>query len=198
MKPTDYSRIAWHGVDASPDMLARAEAKLTGVDLRQGHADALPFTDGSVSYLSCNFALHHFEDKQAALAEMRRVLAADGALRIVNVAPDRMPGWWVYRIFPEAWVEDQKRFWSAELLRHELQQLGFEVRTRIRVRLVDTPARDLLERARRRDMSSITIVSDECYAAGLAQLEALAAHDARVTEEGALLLCEAFPARTGP
>src|SRR5262245_1001469 len=112
-------------------MLALARTKVEGVDLRQGRAEELPFADGQLDYVVCSFAFHHFEDKSATLGEASRVLSAAGAVRIVNIAPDRMAGWWVYRFFPEAVPEDEKRFWSHGLLLHELSMRGFEARARI-------------------------------------------------------------------
>jgi ubiquinone/menaquinone biosynthesis C-methylase UbiE len=85
-------RVAWHGVDASAEMLAVATGKLEGVSLLQGRAEALPFGDATFDYVSCNFALHHFDDKHAALDEMRRVLKADGVLRIANLAAEHSAG----------------------------------------------------------------------------------------------------------
>jgi ubiquinone/menaquinone biosynthesis C-methylase UbiE len=74
------------GLDASPDMLAVArsvaDARGIQIDWREGRAEALPFPDGSFSLVLCQFALMFFTDRDAALSEMRRVLADRGRAAI--------------------------------------------------------------------------------------------------------------------
>jgi ubiquinone/menaquinone biosynthesis C-methylase UbiE len=188
-------RIAWHGIDASPDMLQVARGKLDGVEWREGRAEALPYADGAFDYLSCNFAFHHFENKHAALDEMQRVLKPNGGLRIANVAMEYMAGWWVFQFFPEARLEDEKRFWSAELLRHELERRGFEAGVDIRIKLVRRSAKAIYREAAPRDLSSLAIVSQQQFDAGLAQLAALAARDETIADTECVMICSATPPR---
>lgn len=74
------------GLDISPDMLdvARSAAGDAGLEIewRQGAAEALPFPDGAFDLAVCQFALMFFEDRPAALAEMRRVLRPEGRVVI--------------------------------------------------------------------------------------------------------------------
>ena len=70
------------GVDASPEMLAVARARLPGADLRAGELTRLPVADASVDTVVCALALVHVPDLGAALAEFRRVLRAGGHLVI--------------------------------------------------------------------------------------------------------------------
>jgi demethylmenaquinone methyltransferase/2-methoxy-6-polyprenyl-1,4-benzoquinol methylase len=58
------------------------EARLPGVELVQGRAEALPRPDASCDFLSMGYALRHIDDVAAAFAEFHRVLrraAAAGA-----------------------------------------------------------------------------------------------------------------------
>ncbi|CAN5800014.1 methyltransferase domain-containing protein [soil metagenome] len=76
------------GLDISPDMLevARsraAEQRLT-IAWHEGRAEALPFPDGAFDLVTCQFGLMFFTDRQAALAEMHRILTPDGWL-VLNV-----------------------------------------------------------------------------------------------------------------
>lgn len=167
-------RITWRGVDASPHMLEVARPKLPGVALEVARAESLPFADASFDYVSVNFAFHHFEDKHAALDEMTRVLAAGGGLRMSNLAIERMPDWWVFRFFPESRWEDEKRFWSCELILHELERRGFAVDIDVEVRLRRRPAEVLIGEAERRDLSSVAIVSPRCFEVGMGELRRLA------------------------
>src|SRR5918995_6684955 len=68
------------GVDVAPDMIevARSVSLPAGIEIdwRQGDAASLPVPDGSFDVVLCQMALMLFQDKAAALAEMRRGLNA--------------------------------------------------------------------------------------------------------------------------
>lgn len=70
------------GIDVSSDMLAvaRASAARAGavIEWREGRAEALPFSDGSLDLVLCQFALMFFRDRAAALAEIHRTLTKGG------------------------------------------------------------------------------------------------------------------------
>ena len=185
------SRIRWLGIDASPAMLALARVKLDpAVELLPGRAEKLPLADGAVDYLSCSFVFHHFEDKGAALDEMSRVLRArSGSLRLSNIVPEQMPSWWVYQLFPQAAVEDQKRFWPAERLYGEIERRGFVVSPEIRINQARRTAAELLREAERRDLSSLAIVGDSCFAGGIERLKQGAARGESFLDTAAIMLC---------
>ncbi len=75
------------GVDASEAMLARARAKLPGVDVRRGELTALPFDDGTFDGAVCALALSHLPDIAPAIAELGRVLRPGGRLVVSNPHP---------------------------------------------------------------------------------------------------------------
>ncbi|WP_420310356.1 class I SAM-dependent methyltransferase [Streptomyces sp. YS-B37] len=70
------------GVDASPEMLARARERLPDVDLREADLHRLPFPDDAVDTVVCALALTHVPDLAAVLAEFARVLRPGGHLVI--------------------------------------------------------------------------------------------------------------------
>jgi ubiquinone/menaquinone biosynthesis C-methylase UbiE len=82
------------GLDLTPAMLQRAQAKLsdagleTRVRLHQGEAGTLPWPDASFNLVISLEALEFFPRPRRALAEMTRVLRPGGAL-IVSKYPDR-------------------------------------------------------------------------------------------------------------
>ena len=78
------------GLDPDPEALAVAGRTLrrAGVPIRldRGYADRLPYPDGSVDRVLSSFMLHHLQPdaQQAALREVRRVLAPGGRLHLVD------------------------------------------------------------------------------------------------------------------
>jgi ubiquinone/menaquinone biosynthesis C-methylase UbiE len=82
-----------HGVDASPEMIARATDKADGADVafQVAPAQSLPFPDGSFDVVLCSLGFHHLPEaaRDAALAEMHRVLAPGGRAVIVEFLRNR-------------------------------------------------------------------------------------------------------------
>jgi ubiquinone/menaquinone biosynthesis C-methylase UbiE len=79
-----------HGIDASPEMLARAEkkARRAGVEIvfKNARAEALPFPDAHFDAVLTTVVLHHLPRKarQLCAAEMRRVLKPGGRLLAIS------------------------------------------------------------------------------------------------------------------
>lgn len=70
------------GLDRNEGMLDVAARAASGIEWTQGQAEALPFPDQSFDALLCQFGLMFFDDRAAALHEMRRVLKPGGKLAI--------------------------------------------------------------------------------------------------------------------
>lgn len=84
-----------HGIDASPEMIARALAKArrTGIDatFEVASADALPYPDERFDVVLSTVMLHHLPKtvRVAAMHEMKRVLRPAGRALIVDFAGAR-------------------------------------------------------------------------------------------------------------
>jgi ubiquinone/menaquinone biosynthesis C-methylase UbiE len=74
------------GIDASPTMLARAVADTPRGDVAyvRGDAARLPFRDQSFDAVCCFAALHLFDDHEAALNHMTRMLGPGGRIAILT------------------------------------------------------------------------------------------------------------------
>lgn len=82
------------GLDCNEGMLEVARRRHRGIEWRQGRAEALPFADGSFDAVVSQFGLMFFEDRRAALVEMRRILAPGGSLAVaVWDGLERAPGY---------------------------------------------------------------------------------------------------------
>jgi ubiquinone/menaquinone biosynthesis C-methylase UbiE len=83
------------GLDVNPGMLAVARSATPPgmrIEWHEASADAMPLPDASFDVVLCQMGLQFMPDKDAALREMRRVLAPGGRL-ILNV-PGPIPRLW--------------------------------------------------------------------------------------------------------
>jgi ubiquinone/menaquinone biosynthesis C-methylase UbiE len=70
----------------------RAERGLHNVSFRQGDVEArLPFGDNEFDVVVCRFAVHHFENPAAVIAEMARVCRVDGTVAVEDLISSEHP-----------------------------------------------------------------------------------------------------------
>ncbi|GAA3731999.1 class I SAM-dependent methyltransferase [Salinactinospora qingdaonensis] len=76
------------GIDLSEDMIAAAQRNLeiwgSRANAHVGDVTELPFPDDSFDLIVTSFSLHHWEDPQAAVPELARVLRPGGRLYIYD------------------------------------------------------------------------------------------------------------------
>jgi ubiquinone/menaquinone biosynthesis C-methylase UbiE len=78
------------GIDASPEMIARARNKAgkarLAIQFEIAHAQALPFPDAHFDVVLCTVTLHHLRraNRTDAVLEMRRVLKPGGRLLLAD------------------------------------------------------------------------------------------------------------------
>jgi SAM-dependent methyltransferase len=82
--------------DLSPEMLAAVAAEaarrnLSGIETRQGAAEALPFADAAFDAVVTRYSAHHWRDVPAALREVRRVLRPGGLLLVCDIVAPEEP-----------------------------------------------------------------------------------------------------------
>lgn len=75
------------GVDATPEMLAQAQAKVPAAHFLPGDVTALPLPDDAFDLAVCALALDHVTDLATAIAELARVVRAGGHLVISDLHP---------------------------------------------------------------------------------------------------------------
>jgi SAM-dependent methyltransferase len=150
------------GVDASPEMLAVARARLPdSVGLKEGRVEELPFRDAwfdrAVMWLVC-----HLVDRQAAFREARRVFVPGGVLAVVTFAVEHFDRYWLNDFFPTIREIDLERFPTEAELRNELEDAGLgDVRV-VRLSQHATLAREqALERIRGRHISTFDLLDEK-------------------------------------
>jgi ubiquinone/menaquinone biosynthesis C-methylase UbiE len=75
------------GVDASPAMLAKAEARVPQAEYHHGDLHELPIHTGSVDAVVCALALTHVKNLGPAIAEMARVVRRGGRVILSDQHP---------------------------------------------------------------------------------------------------------------
>ncbi|HEX4223073.1 MAG TPA: class I SAM-dependent methyltransferase [Pseudonocardiaceae bacterium] len=78
------------GVDATPEMLAHAKARVPEAEFRVGNLHQLPVEDNAVDLVMCALALTHLPDLDPVIAEFARVLRPGGHLVIADMHPERV------------------------------------------------------------------------------------------------------------
>lgn len=76
------------GIDLSPQMLDIARSKIArrkaAIDVCEGDAENLPFTEGMFDAVTVGFGVRNFENIDQGLREMHRVLRAGGTILILE------------------------------------------------------------------------------------------------------------------
>jgi ubiquinone/menaquinone biosynthesis C-methylase UbiE len=156
------------GVDASPEMLAQARAKApSGAAFKEAPAESLPFKDGWFERVVLWLVIH-LVDREAALAEARRVLGTDGRLVVATFDESHFDAFWLNRYLPSIEPIDRARFPTRAELERELAAAGFRDvgSTRLDQRASITRAQ-ALERMRAGHISTFDLLDDDERARGL-------------------------------
>ncbi len=182
------------GVEPSNAMLARArEAGGRNVGLKQGRAEALPFKDGWFERAVLRLVVH-LVDRPRALPELSRVLAPRGRAVIATFQPGHFETYWLVGVFPEVGEIDRRRFPSPETLAGELLAAGFgEVRTRTLLQRGALTREHALDRIRGQYISTLQLLDEDAYAAGLARAERELPNTIETTLEWAVVTAEKPP-----
>ena len=75
------------GVDASPEMLGHAAARVPAVDLVQGDLEAVPLSDACADTVVCALAVAHLAALAPVMGELARVLAPGGTAVVSVLHP---------------------------------------------------------------------------------------------------------------
>ena len=161
-------------VDASARMLTEARARpgARRVGWRRAPLERLPFRDGWFDAATAQLVIHLVEDRAAALSELARVLGPGGRLVVATFAHEHFHEFFLNPYFPSIPAIDVARFPDPAALAAELEAVGL---IGAGVERFDQPvaaeAEDVLERVRGRYISTLRLLAENEYAAGLARLE---------------------------
>jgi ubiquinone/menaquinone biosynthesis C-methylase UbiE len=156
------------GVDPSPEMVA--QAKNRGVNAKVAHAERLPFKEGWFER-AVMWLVVHLVDRPRAFADLRRVLAPDGRVVIATFDPSHFDRFWLNEIFPSLERIDRERFPAEDELTRELVSTGFEPQVTRFAQRAEITREAALERIRGRYISTLELLSEDEYRAGLERAE---------------------------
>lgn len=119
-EPTDREVVA---VEPSPVMIAQRPRG--AAPALEGVAEALPLDDKSVDAAMAVLTIHHWQDLDAGLAEMRRVARRRIVLLTID-AEKNSETWTLSEYFPEAMALERQLMPSVESLESRLPRATFE------------------------------------------------------------------------
>lgn len=182
------------GLDRFEGMLRIARRRCPDATWVMGDGASLPFGDGTVDFVTCQFAYPHIGGTGDLLREAFRALRPGGWFIMTNIDPWAMTGWLLYQYFPEALALDRRDFMRTEDFAALMRQAGFTGVVSVREdRSHDERLADFLDFASvRHRASELMAIPDGAYAAGIERLEAAvaAAGDATARSEFVLVTIE--------
>jgi ubiquinone/menaquinone biosynthesis C-methylase UbiE len=161
------------GLEASEGMLAQAKAawKHERVRYVRGDAERLPLRSAICDVAWLSTVIHHFRDLDAAAREIRRVVRPGGVALVRSSFPGRHEGITLFRRFPGA-SRVASSFPTVEATEAAFSAAGFRLDGIERVPQVSAPSlRVFLERVRLRADTTLTLMPDDEFDAGVAALE---------------------------
>ncbi len=160
------------GVDPSEEMLAQARQNAPrSAAFKRARAEELPFKDAWFDRAVMRLVVH-LVDRGEAFREVARVLVPSGLALVATYNPRSFESFWVARVFSQIAKIDADRFPDAARLTTELQAAGF---ARVRARRLEQESRlgreDALERIRARFISTLRLLDEDDFRAGLERAE---------------------------
>jgi ubiquinone/menaquinone biosynthesis C-methylase UbiE len=173
-------------LDLSRGMLAQARAKLGDARFVRAPADRMPFRERSFEAALGSFFLHHLNGaaRTRFFQELRRVLGASrvrhriGGAAFVTSSHTQIRSSYLTRWFPSVAELDCARFPDLDVLREELAAAGFaEIAVSEVSRSVPRGGAEYLDKVRGRFISTLELVPESEFSAGLNAMEKQLAAD---------------------
>ncbi|HUV04928.1 MAG TPA: methyltransferase domain-containing protein [Armatimonadota bacterium] len=182
----EVARARVTGADISAEMLAEAASKPGAGAVWWVRCDArdLAFGSGAFQCVFMSLLLHHVDDMRRVLRECCGILRPGGVCLIRTSGHDDIHTMPVYRFFPRAWEIDRNRLPEIGVIEQGMLRAGFGRASHEKVtqELVSS-TEEYLDKMRRRNISSLTFLSDQELAEGLSRMKE---HFESIGEEAAL------------
>ena len=127
-----------------------------------------------------------------AFPELVRILVPGGRAVVATFTPAHFEWFWLISVFPTVAELDLARFPNPEVLAGELEAAGFSsVRVRTVAQRTTLAKEEALERIRGRYISTLRLLDEETFVAGLARAERELPETIESQLEWALVVAEA-------
>jgi len=143
-----------------------------------GFAEQIPLRDSSCHVVWMSHVLHHIRKRRACARELRRVVIPLGRVLVRGTFADRLDGFaTLFRFFPGARRICEEFPTTSETVT-VFESAGFTVESHQRIQQrVCGSLREFAERTRRRADTSLALLADSEFQAGMAALEEAAARE---------------------
>jgi len=111
-------------LEPNPRKVAFGRSRHPQVEYREGHAERMPFPDGTFDRAIAMLSFHHMEDPDRALREVQRVLRTSGRFLLEEFYPASAPGVLARRLFGRR-HGGHHRAYESEELKAALNASGF-------------------------------------------------------------------------
>lgn len=166
------------GVEPSQGMLRVAIQQTSSVAYVCGCAEAVPLRDRSCDVVWMSHVLHHVRDRAACARELYRLLVPGGRVLVRGTFGDRLEGFpTLFRFFPGARriCQDLPTTGETEAV---FDVAGFSLEAHQQIQQSTCQSlREFAVRTRKRADTSLVLLSDDDFQAGLAALEKAAAEE---------------------
>jgi ubiquinone/menaquinone biosynthesis C-methylase UbiE len=164
-----------YGVEPADRMRAVAEADAVHPQVRYlaGEGAAIPQPEGCADFLLMFLSFHHFPDKSAAVAEIRRVVKVGGVVILRSTFSDRVPDHWFRAYFPRSQAIEEAMFPSVAEASAMFEAGGFTTRAFVGEEApFEGDLADAVARLKLRAVSTFEHMSEAELQAGFAALDA--------------------------
>jgi ubiquinone/menaquinone biosynthesis C-methylase UbiE len=168
-------------MEPSAGMLRKA-GENPAVSRIRARAEEVPVASDSLDMALLSMVVHHFSRLEAGCAEVSRVLRPGGFAFVRNVFKGRLAGIVFYNYFPRAREIDDARMPSIPRMEEVFGAAGLRLESAGAVRQkIDDSLAAHTERMRRKAVSTLELIPEEEFEAGIRAMEAEAQQEGRPT-----------------
>lgn len=164
-----------YGIDPSWKMLflaQRRDSRATQVQYIRGCGEHIPLRDHQISMTFMSMVLHHLENVDTTIAEIRRVLSPHGYLFVRNTTREDIHQSEFLTFFPTAKQFDLQRMPYNDNLITQVTAQGFQlVASNVVEQVFAHDYREYYEKISHRGLSGLLVISDDEFHSGLKRLK---------------------------
>ena len=121
-----FADISLTGLDRFREMQRIAQRRCPEATWLQGDGACLPLATAASDCLTNQYSYTHIRRTGEFVRETFRTLKPGGRFVMAHIDPWAMPGWLVYRYFPEAFELDRQDFVPIDQFMVHMRDAGFE------------------------------------------------------------------------